>query len=112
MAFGPSGQLGYALEAGLLVQAGGLEVVRRNPYPQRAARGGLRDEGIEQLPAMAEAATGFVDPHQFEFGDPRPGIAGGNADRVSGLAPQREDEVVVVAPAGEAPVIAVEAFLN
>ena len=112
MAFGPSGQLGHTLEPGLFVQARRLEVVGRNPYPQRAARGSLRDEGIEQLPAMAETSVGFVDPHQRELGNAGPGIAGSRSDGASFFIPQRKYEGMIVIARCDTPVVAVETFLD
>lgn len=112
MAFGPSGEFGHTLEASIFVQARRLKVVRRNPNPSRASSGCLGNEGIQQRLCMASAPMGFLDPHQFELGDPRPGIAGGNADGTAGLIAQRKDETPVVIAAGEKPVVAIEVFLD
>lgn len=112
MAFGPPGEFGHAFETGFFIQARRLELVGRNPYPQRAARGSFRDEGIEQLPAVAKASIGFVDPHQRELGNAGPGIAGGRPDGAALLIPQRKDESTVVATTGQPPVVVVETLLD
>lgn len=112
MAFGPPGQFGHALEAGFFVQAWRLEVVGRNPYPQRAARGGLRDEGIEQLPAVAKASIGFVDPHQRDLGNAGPGITGSGPDGAPFIIPQGKDKTTVVATTGQPPVVGLETRLD
>lgn len=112
MAFGPSSEFGHTLEASFLVQAGCLEIVGRNPYPQRAARGCLRDKGIEQLPPVAKASIGLVDPHQLELGDAGPGIAGGDPDGVSFVIPQSKGEGTVVVTTGQPPVVVVETLLD
>ena len=112
MAFGPPGEFGHTLEAGLFVKVRRLEVVRRDPHAPRASSGRLGDKSIKQLPAMADTSAGFLDPHQFEFGDPRPGITGGDADRVSGIVPQCKDEAAVVTAACAKPVITVETLFD
>ena len=112
MAFRPSGEFDDTLETGLFVQARCLEVVGRNPYPQGAARGGLRDKCIEQLPAVAKASIGFVDPHQRELGNAGPGITGGDPDDAPLPIPQGKDEGTVVVTAGQPPIVVMQALLD
>lgn len=112
MAFGPAGQFGNALEAGLFVQARYLEVVSRNPYPQGAARGGLGDEGIKQLPAVAKTAMRLVDPHQRELGNAGPGITGGDPDGAALLVSQGKDERTVVVTTGQPPIVVMQTLLD
>lgn len=112
MAFGPSGEFGDALETGLFVQARRLEVVGRNPYPQGAARSGLRDKGIKQLPAVAKAAISFVDPHQRELGDAGPGMTGGDPDDAPLLIPQGKGEGTVIVTTGQPSVVVMQTLLD
>lgn len=112
MAFGPSGEFGDALEAGLFVQAWRLEIVGRNPYPQGAPRSSLRDKGFKQLPAVAKAAISFVDPYQREFGDAGPGIAGGDPDDAPSLIPQGKGEGTVVVTTGQPSVVVMQTLLD
>ncbi len=112
MAFGPSRQFGHALEAGLFVKGRRLEVVCRHPDASNASRGSLGYEGIEQLAAVAKTSMSLIDPHQLQFGDSRPGITRGDADRASGCVPQQKDQATIIVAACQTPVVTIETFLD
>ena len=112
MALGPVFKLGDTLEACLFIQSRRLEIVAGYPDPADTSTACLGDERLQQCARVTASSTGLVDPHLFQLGDVRPGMAGDGGDRLSGLIPDYEAQTSTIVSSGGPAVVLVKAFFD